>query len=352
VKTEDGPELLVVSHYDTVEDCPGANDNTSAVAVMLEAARVLASQERIPNVRFISFTLEEENPAFVSRTRAASHRLGLTNTNHRCTSFQVREMMRNFRRLQRKYWTLSGSPADALAKAKTQLKTKLGAPMLQYVEQLEALYKGITATSWPGKTAIIGSSFWIEQALHAKRTVLGVLCLDTIGYTSQQGHSQHFPAGMSARSLKMLETLRSLRIPYRLLKPFLPPGIIPEMIQTYKAANPNVGNFLLIVGDANSGKLAKSFFAQCRLSSVDLPCVSFQIPLRYEQIATGMSFFLRSDHAPFWRQGVPALLLTDTAEYRYPYYHTPADTIDKLDFGFMTKTCKAIVATAINLASC
>jgi acetylornithine deacetylase/succinyl-diaminopimelate desuccinylase-like protein len=39
---KDEPELLVVAHYDTVENCPGANDNGSGVAVMLEAARVLA----------------------------------------------------------------------------------------------------------------------------------------------------------------------------------------------------------------------------------------------------------------------------------------------------------------------
>ena len=64
-----------------------------------------------------------------------------------------------------------------------------------------------------------------------------------------------------------------------------------------------------------------------------------------------MGDLLRSDHAPFWRQGIPALFITDTADFRYAYYHTPADTIDKLDFSLMTKICKATIATALNLTS-
>jgi len=59
---------------------------------------------------------------------------------------------------------------------------------------------------------------------------------------------------------------------------------------------------------------------------------------------------LRSDHAPFWREGIPGLMVTDTANFRYPFYHTQADTIDKLDFNFMTKACKATIATAIDYA--
>ena len=46
---------------------------------------------------------------------------------------------------------------------------------------------------------------------------------------------------------------------------------------------------------------------------------------------------LRSDHAPFWAQGVGGVFLTDTTEFRNPRYHTPEDTIDTLDPEFFTQ---------------
>jgi len=64
-------------------------------------------------------------------------------------------------------------------------------------------------------------------------------------------------------------------------------------------------------------------------------------------IVPGIGF---SDHLSFWRQGYRALMVTDTAFYRYPYYHTPWDVPDKLDYeAFACVTeglCEAIVALA------
>ncbi|NBU41436.1 MAG: M28 family peptidase [Planctomycetia bacterium] len=39
-----------------------------------------------------------------------------------------------------------------------------------------------------------------------------------------------------------------------------------------------------------------------------------------------------SDHWAFWQEGYPGVMVTDTAVFRYPYYHDPEDTPDKLDF--------------------
>ena len=43
----------------------------------------------------------------------------------------------------------------------------------------------------------------------------------------------------------------------------------------------------------------------------------------------------RSDHFPFWLCGVPAVLWTDTGNFRNPHYHCESDTADTLDYSFL-----------------
>lgn len=70
VKGEDeGQEGMVVvgAHYDTVSDTPGADDNASGVAGLLELARLVARQPLPRTVRFAAFTLEEPPTFMTSR---------------------------------------------------------------------------------------------------------------------------------------------------------------------------------------------------------------------------------------------------------------------------------------------
>lgn len=55
----DGPRLILGAHVDTVPGTPGADDNASGVAVLLEAARLAAASPRPLAVEFAAFTLEE-----------------------------------------------------------------------------------------------------------------------------------------------------------------------------------------------------------------------------------------------------------------------------------------------------
>ena len=52
-------QVLVVAHYDTKPGTPGADDNASAVAAMLEIARLLARGRFERTLQFVGFTLEE-----------------------------------------------------------------------------------------------------------------------------------------------------------------------------------------------------------------------------------------------------------------------------------------------------
>ena len=53
--------LIIAAHYDTVEGSPGADDNASGLAVLLEAARALSQMTLPREIRFIAFCLEEED---------------------------------------------------------------------------------------------------------------------------------------------------------------------------------------------------------------------------------------------------------------------------------------------------
>src|SRR5438132_330665 len=57
-----------------------------------------------------------------------------------------------------------------------------------------------------------------------------------------------------------------------------------------------------------------------------------------------------SDHWSFWREGYPAIMITDTAPYRNPFYHTPQDTPDKLDYARMARVVHGLTHVVRELA--
>ena len=54
----------------------------------------------------------------------------------------------------------------------------------------------------------------------------------------------------------------------------------------------------------------------------------------------------RSDHAPFWDIGLPAVMLTDTADLRSARYHGPEDVVEGVDAEFFAGSAQ-IVANAL-----
>jgi Zn-dependent M28 family amino/carboxypeptidase len=57
-----------------------------------------------------------------------------------------------------------------------------------------------------------------------------------------------------------------------------------------------------------------------------------------------------SDHRSFWRQGYRAVMITDTAFYRYRHYHLPTDTPDKLAYPELTRVTSGLCAAFSELA--
>ncbi len=57
-----------------------------------------------------------------------------------------------------------------------------------------------------------------------------------------------------------------------------------------------------------------------------------------------------SDHRSFWQRGDPAVMITDTAFYRNPRYHTKGDTPETLDYRRMAEVVAGVRQAVLDLA--
>lgn len=149
-----------------------------------------------------------------------------------------------------------------------------------------------------------------------------------------------------AGELKLLEQVHVLEmVGYRNRRPNSQKNPLP-MIQA-----PTTADFLGVV--ANKGFLVDQIIEAA--GSISVPVVGLAIPagLPLEAIRQISPHLLRSDHAPFWEKNIPAVMWTDTSEFRNPHYHQPTDTPDTLDYEFMAEVGKLLVAVvkrAVSLA--
>lgn len=111
-------------------------------------------------------------------------------------------------------------------------------------------------------------------------------------------------------------------------------------------AVPTQGDFLAIVGNEASRSLVLPLEQAARREAAQLKTLSLVVPSRGE----AMPHTRRSDHASFWDAGYPAVMLTDTANFRNPHYHRATDTVDTLNLEFLSGVAATVVATAIQTA--
>ena len=87
---------------------------------------------------------------------------------------------------------------------------------------------------------------------------------------------------------------------------------------------PDRGNFLLMLSDLHSRTFLHRLIAGFRAAGT-VPVEGIAMPTdRIEHVR-------RSDHAPYWDHGFPAVLVTDTAQFRNPDYHRTSDIASRVD---------------------
>jgi Zn-dependent M28 family amino/carboxypeptidase len=152
----------------------------------------------------------------------------------------------------------------------------------------------------------VGSLHYVEGARRRGEEILGMISLEMVGFT---GPRQDYP-------------------------PYMDPKYYPA-----------VGDFIGIVGNENSKALLEVVRRTFKTQIPQLPSEFLLVPGN----GIGMEEVRLSDHSPFWDQGFPALLVTDTAFLRNPNYHLPSDTMETLDFEFMKKVAVGIYYSAVEL---
>lgn len=151
-------------------------------------------------------------------------------------------------------------------------------------------------------TENMGSVWHAGLLAKGNRQVQLMLSLEMIGFFSDEAKSQSF--------------------------------IAPGMSLYY----PDRGRFIALIGkfgDFDVMRRVKSLMA----GATDLPVYSLNGP----SIVAGVDY---SDHRSYWREGYPALMITDTAFYRNTNYHLAGDTYEKLDYPRMAKVIQSVYEIA------
>jgi Zn-dependent M28 family amino/carboxypeptidase len=143
----------------------------------------------------------------------------------------------------------------------------------------------------------MGSRHYAKRSRERRENIVAMLSLETIGYYSGRPGSQRYP---------------------------FPLGFF----------YPSTGDFVAFVANLSSRALLHEAIASFRRHAA-FPSEAVAAPA----FIPGVDW---SDHWSFWREDWPALMVTDTAPFRYPYYHTAQDTPDKLDYKRLARVVAAL----------
>jgi Zn-dependent M28 family amino/carboxypeptidase len=155
------------------------------------------------------------------------------------------------------------------------------------------------------KSEAMGSLRYARRSRERGENIVAMVSLETIGYYSDQAGSQRYP---------------------------FPLGLF----------YPSTGNFLAFVSDLGSRALMHDAIAAFRRHA-RFPSEGVAAPAAIP----GVDW---SDHWAFREAGYPALMVTDTAPYRYPHYHSAADLPDQLDYERLARVVTGMHAVLQTLA--
>ena len=152
----------------------------------------------------------------------------------------------------------------------------------------------------------MGSRRYARRAHERGDNISAMLSLETIGYYSDAKGSQKYPSPV------------------------------------YSWLYPNTGNFIGFVGNLASRKLVQQCLGSFRRHSA-FPSEGVSAPGRMMGIHW-------SDHWSFWQEGYAAVMVTDTALFRYPHYHASTDMPKRIDYERLARVVAGLAKVTVDLA--
>lgn len=110
----------------------------------------------------------------------------------------------------------------------------------------------------------------------------------------------------------------------------------------------NTGDFLGLLANGRSTAVMDLILRLARTYVPALPVTGLNVKLRLEKYFPVLT---RSDHAPFWDHKIPAVMWTDTSEFRNPHYHQQTDTPDTLNYRFLKHVTQLLTASVVQQAA-
>ncbi len=203
------------------------------------------------------------------------------------------------------YDTVKGSPgADDNASGLSVLLTV--ADILRWIELDSPVQLAAFGMEEQG---LLGSTAYVQKLRKDGRAIRGAIILECVGYADHREGSQEVPPGL------------------------------PVTV-------PTTGDFLGVIANQYSTGFKEGVEKAMKRYVPGLPTVGLVVPGTGEALPD----VRRSDHAPFWDMGLPALMLTDTANFRNPHYHQPTDTLETLDLEFLVNVTRGVLAGLVQLS--
>lgn len=107
------------------------------------------------------------------------------------------------------------------------------------------------------------------------------------------------------------------------------------------------GDFLGLLANGRSTTAMDFVLRRAGAYVPELPVTGLNVKLGLEKYFPVLS---RSDHAPFWANDIPAVMWTDTSEFRNHNYHRHTDTPDTLNYGFLRQVTQLLTACVVQQA--